>query len=346
MTRLLGVYAACFALFGAAAQAQDEPCAVFYGDVQFCHNAIGLDFATQNDLGSGGFVSSDDPNGSGVYIYVTPTASLVEDGANTLLAEMDASFLDTATGGQERDILSSEAVDDPSLVMFQSVRYEFSVDYGRVFALTLIVRDGLTITVLTREGGVGRTFTDDHRTRHAAAVSAMRFPKADPGCYAMEVGFQLCPGGTQWAGLAPFYIPNGLALVDLNDVKRNVLIAQTSIADAQPEFSDAFIDETNRDMLTGTFASLFFVDSPNASVNGRDWQVVDFSAQTSEQIPLAGRSSSAISGGIFTYIRTTRNGLDARALPEDFVDAHATVRAALTPRAEGDAGWLRVKGQD
>lgn len=341
--RALHIAAATLMLASASAAQAVEGCATFLGDIRFCHEDIGLDLAVQEDLEGGGFLQSDDPEGTIVYVYVVPTALPIPENLDERLAAMDSGYLVEAGPGEDRRILTSDVLTDQPLTTFHSVRYSFQVDYGRVFALTTVFLDGLIVTLMTVEGGEGPTKTDAHAARHNAAVTALHFPKVDAGCHALQAGLQFCAQTTPWAGLTPFYIDNGIALTDLDDPNRDLLVGYGSAADPDRDFTPDFVAETNRRLAAAEMAQIAFSDDMSETIGARVWQSVEYVAQAANDTAIAGRSSTAIGDGVFTSIRTSRAGIDTMPLPDDMITAHQLARAALTARPEGADAWVRLK---
>lgn len=327
------------------AQAADE-CAAFLADIQFCYTDIGLDVAAQDSPEEGGFLNSEAPSGSVVYVYATPTALPVPQNPQEHLDAMDSGYLLETGPSEKREVLSSERDLDAPLTVLRSVRYNFAADQERVFAITTILLNGINVTVMTVEIGVGATYTEDHQARHVSALNAMRFPNTDAGCLALPGGQQLCTAETIWRDLTPFFTSFGLALTDVEDTDRNLLITQTGPADPERSFDAEYVAQINQRLVAADMSSVEYADTMSARANGRDWQMVDYTAETQNGTQIAGRSSTSISDSLFQSIRTSRTASATDTSPDALAEVHEQARASLSSRPTGDAGWIRLELKD
>ena len=327
------------------AQAADE-CAAFLADIQFCYADIGLDVAAQESPEEGGFLNSEAPSGSVVYVYATPTALPVPQNPQEHLDAMNSGYLLETGASEKREILSSGRDLDAPLTVLRSVRYSFAADQERVFAITTILLDGINVTVMTVESGVGANYTDDHQARHVSALNAMQFPKTDIGCHALPAGQQLCTADTIWRDLTPYFTSFGLALTNVDDAERNLLITQTGPADPERSFDAEFVGQINQRLVAADMSSVEYADTVSSTANGRDWQVVDYTAETQNGTQISGRSSTSIADSLFQSIRTSRTATAAEDSPTALAEIHEQARASLSSRPTGDAGWIRLELKD
>lgn len=324
-----------------------EGCAVFMGDIRFCHAEIGLEMAVQDDLLGGAFLQEADPEDTIVYVYVSGTGRMATQTPESVLEEINSAYLADADSVTEtRKVLEARVIDATPVPVMRTLRYRFSVDYGQVVAMTLVEVDGLTATILTVQGGVGEVFTDAHRTRHEAALSALRIPRTDPGCFALYEGQQICTAGTPWADFPPIYVDQILTMVDPDDPARDMLVAVTGPASPSRSFAGEEIASFNRQLAQADMPEITFSAETETQVAGRTWQVADFAARTSEGTQHIGRSSTAIDGPLFVSLRTSRRGETADPLPEDQISVHQNLRAAMNPRPSGDDGWIGLELKD
>lgn len=332
-----------------AAQDIDPPeCDALMGDVRFCAGTLGLTGTLDEGETaiSGSFFDMDDPDATLVGVGTIATGLPVPADMDAFRDAYDQGYLDEIPAFQTREIVESFSDIRAGVPMLRTVRYSFNVDYGRVLAFSYLYLPGLTVEVLTIEGGIGPTFTEAHLARHEAALGALLVPATAADCVALTAGQDLCPGGSPWAGLVPLYLTTGVVLADAERDDRTVLIAHAGRVPDTADPSEVSVGTLHEEFTSGGRDGLTVLADLDGRGADRAWRVSDFRLDLTQQQARIGRGSTSVSEDILIRLETTWPDPGGAALPPDFAEAHDAVRDGFVDRRSRGDGWTSAGAEE